>query len=513
MQHLSKRDVTEFDEVWDVIVVGYGFAGAAAAIAAHDAGARTLLLEKMSAPGGISIVSGGAVRVADDREAARLYIRETNGGRTPDDVIDAFIDGMFGLPAYFEDLGSINGATFKTTRRVGNYPFKGLETFSYLDVAEIPGFDAAAEYPHVKTLRNGALMFKLMDDNVKARRIEVRLGTPVQRLITGERGEIAGLWAGNGKPKALRALRGVILACGGFEAAPEMQQQYWQLQPVLSAAFLGNTGDGIRMAQDVGADIWHMWHYHGSYGFRHSDPAFPFAIRMKRLPDWTAGVREPDVQMAWIIVDRKGRRFTNEYQPYMQDTGHRALDLFDPDTTSFPYVPSHVIFDEEGRKLYPIGQIVYNDPDIAPYTWSRDNLKEVDLGILKRADSIEELAGILGCDAGELAATIERWNAACEKRHDKEFGRPGSTMFPVRKPPFYTGAIWPVVSNTQGGPVRNTKHQILNPFGEPIPRLYGAGELGSMWGYLYLAAGNLSECFISGRIAGTEAANLQPGNQ
>ena len=63
-----------------------------------------------------------------------------------------------------------------------------------------------------------------------------------------------------------------------------MQRQYWQVYPVTTAAFRGNTGDGIRMALDLGADLWHMWHYHGSYGFRHPDPAYPFSIRVKRLP-------------------------------------------------------------------------------------------------------------------------------------------------------------------------------------------------------------------------------------
>ena len=68
-----------------------------------------------------------------------------------------------------------------------------------------------------------------------------------------------------------------------------MQRQFWQEKPVLNAAYMGNTGDGIRMAQDVGAALWHMWHYHGVYGFKHPDPGYPFGIRPKRLPDWIPG--------------------------------------------------------------------------------------------------------------------------------------------------------------------------------------------------------------------------------
>ena len=83
-------------------------------------------------------------------------------------------------------------------------------------------------------------------------------------------------------------------------------------------------------------------------------------------------------------------------------------------------------------------------------------------------------------------------------------------MVPVDSPPFYFGEVWPIVSNTQGGPVHDAAQRVLNPFGEPVPRLFEAGELGSIWGHLYLSGGNLSECFITGRIAGREAAKLPP---
>ena len=87
----------------------------------------------------------------------------------------------------------------------------------------------------------------------------------------------------------LRARGGVVLATGGFEGAADLQRQFWSMHPVLSAALQSNTGDGLRMAQQAGAALWHMWHYHGSYGFRHPDPAYPYGIRLKRLPDWLAG--------------------------------------------------------------------------------------------------------------------------------------------------------------------------------------------------------------------------------
>ena len=156
--------------------------------------------------------------------------------------------------------------------------------------------------------------------------------------------------------KSIKATKGVILACGGFEAAPEMQRQFWQIYPVLSAAHQGNTGDGIKMATDVGADLWHMWHYHGTYGFRHPDPDYPFGMRMKRHPDWVPTKKEADIPMAWILADKHGRRFMNEYQPYTQDTGHRALDFYDTSKMEFPYVPCFMIADEMVVNAINLGQ-------------------------------------------------------------------------------------------------------------------------------------------------------------
>src|SRR5262249_43945720 len=143
-----------------------------------------------------------------------------------------------------------------------------------------------------------------------------------------------------GRRLRIGARRGVILACGGFEACHDMQRQYWPAGPVLSAAYKLNTGDGIRMGQGVGADLWHIWHYHGSYGYPHPDPAYPYAIRVKRLPDWRPGQGRDLPPMAWILLDRSGRRFMNEYEPYMQDTGHRPLGEYDPVIQDYPRMPA-----------------------------------------------------------------------------------------------------------------------------------------------------------------------------
>jgi succinate dehydrogenase/fumarate reductase flavoprotein subunit len=500
-----------WDEETDVVVVGCGYAGAVAALSAHDDGARVVLIEKMREPGGISVCSAGGVRVAEDANAAFDYLRETNGGTTPDALLRTVADGMAEVETFVRALGHGTGAVISRRRAAGNYPFAGHRTFGFVYVDDIPGIDPARVYPHVRGSKAGALLFHVLQYNLDRRSIAVRAETPARRLFADAAGIVRGVQVeSGGRLRSIRATRGVILACGGFEADHELQAQFWQEKPVLTAAVRGNTGDGIRMAQELGADLWHMWHYHGSYGFKHPDPAYPFGIRTKRLPDWLPGEGpRGDVVMTWIVVDRGGRRFMNEYPPYLQDTGARPLEPYDAERQRYGRIPSWLITDEAGRKRYSLGRPTYNDPE-ALFEWSADNLAELELGILRRAATIPELARLIEVNADILAETLTRWNQACARQSDPEFGRPPSSMMPIAEPPFYAAQLWPVVSNTQGGPRHDERQRIIDAFGAPIPRLYAAGELGSVFGHLYMSGGNLAECFIGGQIAGREAATQIP---
>jgi succinate dehydrogenase/fumarate reductase flavoprotein subunit len=499
----------QWDEETDVAVVGFGYAGGMTAVAAHDAGARVLILEKMPDPGGISVCSAGGLRIARDAGQAFQYLKATNAGTTPDDVLSRLAQGMTELPDLVHELAAVDGAVVGVRDSAANYPLPGHETFGFVYIDDLPGFDPAQAFPCVKGSAQGARLFKVMFDNVARRAIPVRTSARARRLVQDAEGVVIGLIAEiTGREVAIRARRAVVLACGGFEGDAELQRQHWQIKPVLSAAYRGNTGDGIRMAQAAGAQLWHMWHFHGSYGFRHPDPAYPFAIRMKRLPDWLPGTGlRGDVRMAWIMVDRGGRRFTNEYDPYMQDTGQRALERFDPVTQSYPRIPATLIVDEEGRKLYPLGVPTYNERGLA-MGWSQDNLAEVQSGLIARAQTLDELADHIGVVPATLQATVKRWNEMCAAGADAEFGRPPASMVPIATPPFYFAHLWPVVSNTQGGPAHDAEQRVLDAFGQPIPRLFAAGELGSVFGHLYMSGGNLAECFVGGRTAGRNAAAM-----
>jgi len=510
--------MVEWNETFDVVVVGFGFTGAAAAVAAHDAGARVLLLEKMAHPGGISICSAGGVRIADDAAAAFRYLKETNADTAPDDCLRALARGMTEVEGFIRQLASVNGAEVAVARVAANYPFEGGDTFGFVTIKSIPGYDPEAGFTWGKGLRGGTRLFKVMADNVAARAIDVRLETPARRLIA-EDGRVRGVaLRGANEARRIRARGGVVLACGGFEADPEMQRQYWQEKPVLPAAFAGNTGDGIRMAQAVGADLWHMWHYHGTYGLRHPDAeVYPYGIRLHRLPDWVpegdgrkaeahaffAG--DADRTMPWIVVDQTARRYMNEYPPYVQDTGHRMMEPFDPVTQRYLRIPSWLIVDAAGCARGPLGSPTYNDP-ARRLRWSDDNAAEIATGILERADTVAEMAAAMNAEEGVLADTLARWNGFCRDGMDQDFGRNADTMMPIETPPFTFGRVWPVCANTQGGPRHDSRQRVLGPFSDVIDGLYVAGELGSVFGHLYIAGGNLAECFIGGRMAGEEAA-------
>ena len=507
-------DDVQFDETYDVIVVGYGFAGATAAIEAARLGAKVLVLEKAPDPGGISICSQGAICCSAEPDEAFAYLKATNAGRIPDDVLRTISNGMAQAEEFLRDVADGSGAEITTRPRGGNYPFPHRETFYYSHVDSIPNFDARTFFPQVKGRVGGPYLFRVLQMKVDELGVDVRLASPAKRLIYDNSREVRGVIAET--PQGIRhfgTTRGVVLSSGGFEANEGMKQEYWQLMPVLTAANKYNTGDGIRMAQEVGADLWHMWHFHGSYGFRHPDPNYPYGIRVKRFPDWVPGDSDAnmvgadmvDVPVAWILVNRDGKRFMNEQPPYLQDTGARPFEDMDTVTQQFRNIPAWLICDEEGRKLYPLGNPAYNDRDVH-MEWSDDNLKELEMGILKRADTIEELAEITDMPTDTLTATIDRWNAMTEAREDTEHGRPAGSMVPIASPPFYVGEIWPIVSNTQGGPKHDGKQRIVDVHGDPIPRLYAAGEMGSCFGHLYLAGGNIAECLISGWTAGRGVA-------
>ena len=312
------------------------------------------------------------------------------------------------------------------------------------------------------------------------------------------------------------------MCTGGFEFDEAMKANFLRCYPVRFWGWRYNTGDGIRLAQKVGAGLWHMSAV--SAGLSAWFPEYPSS--------WRVFAPSP----GYMVVDKHGNRYCDETTIYsFRHTFAYALSEFELKTTEYARIPSFMIFDETTKKSGPLcpdlGFGVTSIPRKlggAP-KWSRDNSAEVQREWILKGQTVSELAsrlnakdwGRMSGEVGEpvrvavdpavLAETIARYNAGCRSKKDPDFGRDPQTLIPLSTPPYYAIALWPGGPNTLGGPVRNERAQVLDPNGRPIPRLFSAGELGSIFGFLYPASGgNLSELIAFGQIAGKNAAAERP---
>jgi succinate dehydrogenase/fumarate reductase flavoprotein subunit len=284
-----------------------------------------------------------------------------------------------------------------------------------------------------------------------------------------------------------------VLATGGFEYNEELKREYLAGYPIFAYGNSGNTGDGIKLAQELGADLWHMRAVAAPMGYK--VPGFDSAFSMRLLGD------------GYIIVDQNGERFCNEtglehYSMWM------AVTAFDMESVRFSRIPSYVIFDEPTRLKGPITRVGHGAN--RGYRWSENNGEEIRKGWIAGSDSALDLAGKLGIKNGaRLHETVESYRRACGAGVDEKFGRAQKTLSGLEGR-LYGIALWPCLLNTQGGPRRNVRGEIIDAGGNPLKRLYGAGELGSIWGFLYQSGGNLGECLGLGRMVGLNVAAEPP---
>lgn len=213
----------------------------------------------------------------------------------------------------------------------------------------------------------------------------------------------------------------------------------------------------------------------------------------------------------YIVVDRDGKRYSNEN--FKSGTAYYELPMFDSRRLLFPRVPSYWIFDETRMKDgYLVGRTAGAAGPAGLYDWSADNTKELQRGWIKRGNTIQELARKLDIESFRLVETIRNYDRYCKNGVDVEYGREPTTLIPLNEPPYYAVELWPGGANTQGGPRRDGQARVLRADGSPIPRLFSAGELGSIYGMLYPGSGgNLAECIAFGRIAGEGASQCPPG--
>lgn len=469
-----------WDAEYDVIVVGFGGAGANSAIAAADEGARVLLLEKapQSEAGGNSIACMQLLCWSESLDDAISYVKAMRGNyETPSDaIIEAYCGEMVKNKEWIEYLGAESPAFVEGKIEYPEMP--GAQSFRVLTVHEGRGDGAA---------------YKLFREAVAARadHIDVWYEAAGQHLVQDPVTHIVhGVEvAVDDRTVNVRARNGVILTCGGYESNDEMLQSFngyngWES---LGHA-LHNTGDGIKMAMEVGCDLWHMGNMQTN-NFEFVDP------------DTLDCTWKYDSDLKGILVGGNGCRFISETDTGATNHGH----LNYAGTWHVPVLPE-VTYEVLDQAIFSRGPLYKS--------WSADGQEEIAKGWILKADTLEALASAMGFDeegTQNLAAEVSKWNRFCEEGTDLAFGRKGD-LSPVAEAPFYAVKLTHTLVNTQGGPVKNEQGQIVTPRGEAIPHLYEAGELGDIWSNHYQGSCNLGGGMIFGRISGRNAAAAKDDN-
>jgi succinate dehydrogenase/fumarate reductase flavoprotein subunit len=476
----------------DVVVVGFGAAGMAAAVTAHDLGAKVVILEKapQGEEGGNTRVAGQGYLNTSSVEQATAYLTALCGPYTvPEAMVRVWSEEMCQNNAWLQGLGG--------DPQEHQHPPVGIE------FPDLPGAECVHKF-HDGPTYGYSYTWKLFERLVRQRPIPILYETPGRELIQHDTArEILGVRAQRGNQSiAVKARKAVVLTCGGFENNQQMIRDYLPGIPYCyTSGSPYNEGDGITMAMSVGADLWHMNNYAGpSMALKVPEVRTSFSMQALHYSKETPG--------GMIVVGPDARRFTDE--KYKTRHGKipvngRWLPLSTP-------CPMYLICD---HTLFSAGPLYDKHPShgwtqiIERYDWSEDNSVELAKGWIGSADSLAALASVIGLDADTLVDSVDRWNRHCAAKHDADFGRK-LMLAPIAAGPFYAVELSPSMLNTQGGPRRNEKAQIVRPDGTPIARLYSAGELGSIYSYLYQGTGNIGECLAFGRVSGRNAAAETP---
>ncbi len=497
----SLKSVETWHEEVDVLICGYGCAGASAAIEAHDTApdARLLIIEKAPEEfaGGNCRVSGQSLLISKDKEALKDYQRAmSTSNPIPEDMLDEWAQRMVNLELWIQQVAEDADAEF--LRGTGF-----TERDAVLEFPELGARDAVAYTSTILPIPSGVWL--ALKANVEKRNVPVWCNSPLVDLIQDpDTLEVFGAWVEHdGKRKAVRAVNGVIMAVGGYEADPQMQRDYYGLSDVVPLGTPYNTGDGVRILQKAGAEMWHLRNQGQSGGIWpgiHTEGQKTAYLRNFLLPAFS-----------WIDVDSNGHRFYNEANElqlthYKEKKHGRWIDV--PLQTAYPM---HMIFDESTRlagKL--VLEIMTWSAVVTAENWSDDNSDEIASGFIKKADNIAGLAEQIGLDSATLDAEVAKYNTACEAGHDDALGRNPETLLPIANGPFYALPITPVIVCTGGGAKRNMDGHVFDHQGNVIPHLFEAGELGSMFSDLYQNGSYLTEAMITGRGAARAASAMEP---
>ena len=408
------------DEQTQVVIVGAGGAGMAAAIEATDQGLEVILLEKLSLIGGTTAMASTAYNAG----GMRLQL-EADPPYTADDAYRDWVGDGEDDP-FLRLLADRSGAT-------GDWLVDMGADLGQFNGKQVMTSDGSAL---------GSMLVTVLGDNVSSRGIDLRTGTRATELTVDENGRVTGVLAEDKEGVYTIYADAVILATGGFASNPEMVDEYtpqWSGYP--STASVGATGDGITMGLAVGAALDDM------------DNAGPQSVA---YDTGSGAVSLTNVRYnGAILVNSDGVRFTSESGPSM------------PIATA--------ITEQEGGYAY----LIFDQASVDNAALMQDYK---DRGYFTEAETVEELAEALGIDAEALAQTVENYHTVYDTGVDEEFGRNNHIFSRLDQAPYYGVKISPANQTTYGGLLIDLETHVLREDGTVIEGLYAAGEVAACRG-------------------------------
>lgn len=505
---------TTGEDRYDVVVVGSG-AGLIGAYTAASRGLRTLVIEKTEYVGGTTAYSGAGIwlpgnaaiqraGVEDGPDVARLYLDAIVGDDSPAALREAFLQAgpqmidelernerfqsfvWRGVPDYFAGRpGSLEVGRTIFPPDIARAELGELESLVRKPVwTERWGVDPGATMVGGQALIGRALLAFMETGNGT-----VRTNTGLERLLV-EDGAVVGVEAvSDGARVTIYAEHGVLLAAGGFERNRELREKY---QPPLTDEWTmgcpGNTGDALLAGIEIGADtalLEECWFAPGVV-VPNNRPVFFTSV-------WSG-----------IWVNDAGDRFMNERLPYDQ-AGHEMLQAHR--ASDVPHIPTHWVFDQRQIDNNAFGTYLSGVQPEVPGWFDVDEWLAA--GTLKRADTLEELAELIGVPAGALTKTVEEFNGFARTGVDERFHRgetpwdrmivdslgahedgPNPCLGVIDRPPYY--AVDVVLSDlgTKGGLKTDEHSRVLRTDGSVIKGLYASGNtMAPMSGRIYPGAG------------------------
>ena len=488
---------------YDAVVVGGGNAALCAALAARERGARVLALEKGTEEerGGNSYFTGALYRCAlNGIEDIRAIIPDLTDAEAASVIIEPYTAENFydDLMRVTEDLADPDLADYlvrdsnATVRWLRDQGVRWVLSFGR-QAYKVEGKFRFWGGLVVESVGAGAGLIDSLFERAAKVGVEIRYGTKGNQLLIDERGAIRGIVVRGPEGFYTIPAKVVVLACGGFEANAEMRTRYlgpdWELARIRGTRH--NTGDGIRMALEIGAQPFGHWSSCHAVAWDYNAP--PYGDR--KVGDLFQKHSYP----LGIIVNKRGERFVDEgadFRNYTYAKYGREI-LKQPQRAAFQ------LFDQQTVKL------LREEYRIREMTWAT-------------ADTVEELARRLDIDPAGLASTVRKFNAAVAEGpfnpaiKDGKCTRgitPPKSNWALRldQPPYVGYAVTCGITFTFGGLRINTKGEVLDTEDRPIPGLYAAGELiGGLFYHNYPGGTGLMAGSVFGRLAGAEAAAYRP---